>query len=226
MIYSDQFTDRLTIVISRIGSIAETARKLSVAESTVRKWRDGGSDPQRKHLINLAKYGDVSLAWLVSGEGDMKPSQGVSEKIAEYNIGSEFDYVPQYDIEVSAGSGKFEQQSDIVGKLAFSRKWLKNKGLNVTDLVIVRAIGDSMVPTIRDNSLLLVETRQEKFTGDGIYVIIHDGTIIAKRLQRDLNTGGLLILSDNPAYQPIKLTQKEAEDIYIIGKVIWSGGEI
>lgn len=68
---SDQFTDRLKVVIKRIGGVAKTARKTSVAESTVRSWRDGNSDPQRQHIIPLAIEAGVSIAWLVAGQPPM-----------------------------------------------------------------------------------------------------------------------------------------------------------
>jgi len=67
----DLFTDRLKKVVTIIGSVAKTARKLSIAESTVRKWRDGASDPQLQFVIKLAKEAKVNLAWLASGEGEM-----------------------------------------------------------------------------------------------------------------------------------------------------------
>lgn len=72
--YPDQFTDRIKAVINRLDSVANTARIIGVSEGTVRSWRDGNSDPQRKHIVELSKAADVSIAWLAAGEGSMEAS--------------------------------------------------------------------------------------------------------------------------------------------------------
>lgn len=76
---SDQFTDRLKVVIKRIGGVTKTARKARVAESTVRSWRDGNSDPQRQHIIPLAVEAGVSIAWLVAGQPPMLQEELVAK---------------------------------------------------------------------------------------------------------------------------------------------------
>lgn len=64
---TDHFTDRLSLVIKMLGGVARTARIAGVAESTVRSWRDGNSEPQRPFLIPLANEAGVHLAWFVEG---------------------------------------------------------------------------------------------------------------------------------------------------------------
>lgn len=70
---SDLFTDRLKLVIQELGGAAATARICGIAESTVRNWRDRKTEPQRPHLIPIAKGAGVSIAWLVAGELPMQP---------------------------------------------------------------------------------------------------------------------------------------------------------
>ena len=72
--YPDQFSSRIKVVINRLDSVANTARIIGVSEGTVRSWRDGNSDPQRKHIVELSKAADVSIAWLAAGEGSMEAS--------------------------------------------------------------------------------------------------------------------------------------------------------
>lgn len=83
-----------------------------------------------------------------------------------------------------------------------------------------------MAPTIREGSLVLVDTRKERPKEDGIYVLMVDGHLMAKRLQLDLASGGLYIRSDNPAYREQHLTKEQASHLYIIGRVVWAGGEV
>ena len=87
-INSDPFTDRLKVVIKRLGGVANSARMADVAESTVRKWRDGQSEPQRPYLIPLASKAGVSIAWLVAGELPMlheDQAPGVREDQKKYD---------------------------------------------------------------------------------------------------------------------------------------------
>lgn len=81
---SDQFTDRLKVVIHALGGVASAARTAGVAESTVRKWRDGESDPQRQYMAPLAAAAGVSLAWLVAGED----GKDIQEERALYEAGA------------------------------------------------------------------------------------------------------------------------------------------
>ena len=82
-----------------------------------------------------------------------------------------------------------------------------------------------MSPTISDGSLALVDTRKERVQEDGIYVLMVDGHLIAKRLQADFR-GGVYIRSDNEAYRDEHLNADEAANLYISGRVVWAGGEI
>lgn len=146
--------------------------------------------------------------------------QSIVEKDAEFVL------VPRYNVEAGAGAGRVVERESEIGKLAFRRDWLAQKGVAVKDLAVIRVKGDSMAPTIRDGSLVLVDTRQEKVAEDGIYIIMKDGHLVAKRLQVDFATGGVFIKSDNPAYHQQHVAKDAAEGLYIIGRAIWAGGEV
>ena len=47
------------------------AKELDLAERTVIRWENGHSSPVLKDLINLAKFFDVSVAYLI-GETDQR----------------------------------------------------------------------------------------------------------------------------------------------------------
>lgn len=61
----------MKVLVGALGSIAEVARKSGLAESTVKKWVDGKSDPSRERCIALARGTGASLAWVVAGAGPM-----------------------------------------------------------------------------------------------------------------------------------------------------------
>lgn len=180
----------------------------------------GKNAPASTLIRGLVSLG-INANWLLTG---IKPML-MADLAHTQDIGVEFALVPQHDIEVSAGHGRTEQRESEIGKLAFRRDWLRQKGLLAKDLVVVRITGDSMSPTIRDGALVLVDTRVEHVKEDGIYVLVVDDRIMAKRMQRDFK-GGVFIRSDNPAYREQHLTAEEASGLYVIGRVIWAGGEV
>lgn len=72
---SDAFSARVQELAVMAGSIAALARKCGASESVVRKWRDGNADPSRERCIALARGMDVSLVWVMTGEGPMLASE-------------------------------------------------------------------------------------------------------------------------------------------------------
>ncbi len=131
--------------------------------------------------------------------------------------------MPRYDVTASAGSGSFIDAENIKDKLSFSTKWLEHIGLNVKNAALLNANGDSMEPTIKDGSVLLLKLDEDEIKDGSIYVIQISGQTFVKRLKRDLK--GVQILSDNPVYEPQHLTYAELEDspMTIAGRVVWFG---
>ena len=75
------FSDRIRLLIQRVGSATEIARMCGFSEGVVRSWRDGNTDPSRARCVTLAKTLGISLVWLVAGEGSiqMDPSANIQD---------------------------------------------------------------------------------------------------------------------------------------------------
>lgn len=67
------FSDRIKLLIQRVGSATEIARLCGFSEGVVRSWRDGNTDPSRARCVTLARTLGISLVWLVAGEGAILP---------------------------------------------------------------------------------------------------------------------------------------------------------
>lgn len=65
------FSDRIKLLIQRIGSVTQIARMCGFSEGVVRSWRDGNTDPSRARCVTLARTLGISLMWLVAGEGSI-----------------------------------------------------------------------------------------------------------------------------------------------------------
>ncbi|MFM9597740.1 helix-turn-helix transcriptional regulator, partial [Streptomyces scabiei] len=84
---------------------------------------------------------------------------------------------------------------------------------------------DSMHPTIISGESLVVDTSPLDNFLDGIYVIDLDSHLLVKRLQRQF-TGGIKILSDNPAYEAQLVPQESLDQLHIVGRVVWMGKDL
>lgn len=217
---TDHFSGRLKLAIGS-ESTNSFAKKCGIRESTIRGYLSG-SIPSLDKAAILAKAAQVDLTWLATGAGQMRPKEGVAE---ENTLEDEFAMIPGYSIQVAAGTGTLPSNEKPSRKLAFRRKWLRFRGLNEQDLVLVFAKGDSMEPTISDNNTLMIDTSQRELSDGSIYVIRTDHHLIVKRVQQLWNKG-ILLLSDNKEYKEQLVEPNEADDLEVIGRVVWIGKDV
>lgn len=129
--------------------------------------------------------------------------------------------VPRLTVEASAGNGAAALGEEVFDSFLFSRKWLREHGLEAGKLSAVRVIGDSMEPLLREGDDLLVDLSPRPFR-DGIYVLRLDGNLLVKRVTSQ-GMGRYTLLSQNLAYPPITVA---ANDLELIGRVVWKSGRI
>lgn len=245
---ADGFGEPLSVeqVIERLGSalLARTQSEwmtlLEVQPETVRTWRKRGAVPIAK-IARAASISGRPMEWFTRpyfptetserkifprSEKQIIQSEGltVGEESAAYGDLQEFLYVPQLSVTTSAGNGHAIDQEIEVGKFAFRRSWIQRKGLNPLQLSVITARGRSMEPTVRDGDILLVDTSEQTRLTEGMYVIDYGGESRCKRLM-PLFDGGLKICSDNPDYPPEELKPGQVDQIRVVGRVIWVGGE-
>lgn len=82
----DSFGDRLRYIVDIVGSVAAVSRKTSISASTIKGYIEETNDPTRKKLIALADVGNVSLEWLATGKGDMRPWEKTSSENSITNL--------------------------------------------------------------------------------------------------------------------------------------------
>jgi hypothetical protein len=92
-------------------------------------------------------------------------------------------------------------------------------------LALIQVQGDSMEPTLHAGDLALIDRGIDGVKDDGIYVVVVDGRLQVKRIQR-LMDGSLLIKSDNPRYDPETISPLRVETVQIVGRVIWIGRRV
>lgn len=129
--------------------------------------------------------------------------------------------VPRLPLGASAGPGLLPGEELPIGAFRFSARWLREQGLDPTQLSAIRVEGDSMEATLRDGDEILVD-RSPRNWRDGIHVVRSGDALMVKRL--DLaHPGVIALISDNPAYRTIELRPDEVE---VIGRVVWKSGRL
>jgi transcriptional regulator with XRE-family HTH domain len=78
------FSDRIKLLIQRVGSATEIARMCGFSEGVVRSWRDGNTDPSRARCVTLARTLGISLVWLVAGEGAIQTDTTAPTREEQY----------------------------------------------------------------------------------------------------------------------------------------------
>lgn len=238
----------------RLLNKSQFATLLGISGAYVTDLESGKNQKISLPLAKLICYEfGVNLDWLLTGEGpkyregyplrtpsteekDLSSVQtpehltfatsAVSEE--EKKKAKELGYtlVPRYDVLASAGGGADVHSEQVVDHLAFKTAWLKtDMGLAPNHLTLISAVGDSMEPTIREGDLLLIDHTQDQVTEDAIYVLRHDGLLIAKRLQKALD-GTIYIRSDNTIYKELTVSKDNLADLRIVGRVVWFGRKI
>lgn len=203
-------------------NVSAFSRESGLGESLLRQYI-AGSKPGLDKAAAIAKAGKVNLLWLATGEGSMSIAADASAP-AQSEL-SDFALIPGYNVQVSAGNGSIPGNEEPTRRLAFRHRWLKYRGLNEKDLVMVFTKGDSMEPTIADNNTLMVDTSDTDPQDGGIYVIRNDGHLLVKRTQ--IAPGqGVWLISDNKEYDKLLVKFDKTEDLEVIGKVVWIGKDI
>lgn len=86
--------------------------------------------------------------------------------------------------------------------------------------IALKIKGESMMPQICNGDTVIVRLQADADTGDTVIVLVGDGEATCKKLKKDV--GGVWLMPNNPAYEPLYYTNKEITElpVTVIGKVI------
>ncbi len=129
--------------------------------------------------------------------------------------------VPRLLVSASAGPGRANDQEQPFDSFRFSTRWLREQGLEAAHLSAIAVEGDSMEPLLKAGDEVLVDGSPQPFR-DGIHVVRLEDTLLVKRVAAQ-GGGRLMLLSSNTAYPPVEVA---AEEIEIVGRVVWKSGRL
>lgn len=162
---------------------------------------------------------NVSARWLMEG-GD--PDRGSDDAPLEQQAREMgLALVPELELGYSMGGGSIFSDYRQTGFVPFQRDWLRGfmRG-TFADLFVARGEGDSMLPTLMDGDVVLIDTSQKAIDKqDRIWAISYGDLGMIKRIRR-LPNGVYRISSDNPVVEALEVADDE---MHVVGRVVWVG---
>jgi phage repressor protein C with HTH and peptisase S24 domain len=201
----------------------EVAEQARVNRSFVYDIMRGRSEhPNLERLDKVAAVIKVDRGWLLHGNGQVEGDEPVSDERRDA-----FVAIPSVAVTASMGGGMIVAEEVENGEpYHFKSSWITHRlRANPANLRILHVEGDSMMPTLHDGDVVLVDLARALPTPPGIFVLFDGMGLVAKRLEHIPNSDPpqVRIISDNAFYTPYERT---AEEIKIIGRIRWFGREI
>ena len=166
----------------------------------------------------LAQFFAVDEAHLASESSMVKEK---SYKPPAKRALSEYVDVPRLPIGASAGPGAVPDEENPFDAFKFSRRWLEEQGLEGAQLSAITVEGDSMEPLLINGDEILIDRSTRPFR-DGVHVVRLGDTLMVNRVA-SAGAGRCALLSQNMAYPPVVV---DADELEIIGRVVWKGGRV
>lgn len=213
---ADRLQERLE---ARGISQNELARRVGVSQPTI--WKIlAGRTQATAHLRKIARVLETSEEYLL-GESNA-PGVAVTERPQSDECADpDLVEIDMIDLSYGMGGGTFLDSDHVeVEKVSFSRSWIRQFTSSPPQfLASTRGIGDSMMPTIHDRDVVIIDKSQKRIDmslGDKIWAIVYGGVGMIKRL-RPQPDGTVKISSDN---QLIRDELATDGDLFIVGRVI------
>lgn len=153
---------------------------------------------------------EITINWVLLGESGMKLIER-EEEIYKIRLIDR--------INASCGGGGYCDEEAEEKYIYIDKKSANRLGIiRSEDVEAIRAVGDSMMPTIKEDSTVLVDRTKNILNSSGVYVVNTVNGLFIKRVSLNPN-GGVDLISDNKNYETITMP---AEEVTIVGKVIGS----
>jgi phage repressor protein C with HTH and peptisase S24 domain len=189
-------------------------------------------------FLYVGKKTNISLDWLVTGEGPMYRGNAQIAPTEAQNAcpippgepqwmspeaapSMGYTLVPKVQARLSAGTGSLDTEGKVIGYYAFKTDFLRRKG-RAGKMLLMDVAGDSMEPEILNGDTVLIDESQDSIIAGGLFAVGIEQEVFVKYLYRV--PGKLILKSKNPEYDPIEVDMNGdiADTVRIVGRVVWS----
>ncbi len=211
MYYSNDIAKKIKILVKNKNiSLKEMFSSIGLGQNTMANLKT--SMPKADNLAKIADYLNCSVDYLLgrTNNTEVNTVSNTIKNSKSLDI-SEIEplkcrIIPLYETRVSAGTGSWLSDDIPV-------EWMtipQNEQTQKADYML-RVVGDSMQPKYFEGDFLLVKESPSILEGEiGIFIVNSESFV------KKMGRGELISL--NPAYEPIQLT--EYDDVRCAGKVI------
>lgn len=219
--------ENLAAAMERVGiNQSQLADRVGIKQPSIARLLKGETRTTRA-LDLIARALDTTPAYLKGETSDPSPKAletRLANRVDEPRLPENSVLIPQLEIGYSMGGGSVFDDYAHKAMIPFPREWLAPMIRGAfSDLFVARGEGDSMMPTLLDGDLVIVDTAQKSIQQqDRLWCLSYGDLGMIKRV-RALPGGGVEINSDNPAVSPI--TAHDGE-MHVIGRVIWIGRRV
>lgn len=214
--------------------------KLDIAKETLDNLLQGA--PASDNIIQKLKDGFVlNHQWLLDGKGPMlqtevtQPQQVTTpnpqpplastqgnKQSPHCSCDVDLLFVPRIKAQLSAGNGSLVTDENVAAHYSFKSDWLHTKG-QPKQMVILFVSGTSMQPDICHNDMVMIDQSQTTVIPGNIYAVGVDDAILVKCV--DVAPGQIILRSKNQEFPPIHIERKNADQVKILGRVVWMARE-
>ncbi len=225
--------ERLKKIVDDIGGVTAAAESVGVVRKTIYDWIKDWTRIPLHSAFKICDKAGVTLEWVITGRGrsldSLKTQRGIDDMLGIKRTTRNWNdqdivLIRQLSIQASAGPGAMGGDLEAVDFIGIATDTFRRLGVSPDLTEVIRARGDSMLPTISDGSIILVNRSVHEFQGGGIYVFSVGEDIRLKRLQRRID-GGLIVISDNEKLYPreeLPVERLVELNFTVHGKVIWT----
>ena len=198
---------------SEITRALDLPRDASVADAVGAIDKDAMASRLREGIGHVQELMDRAAAAsvLLAGQASDRDSPARDRHDGDVAV---IPFAP--DVRLAAGTGEvvFEESREV--SIAVAADALASWA-GPARLTCVRAVGDSMEPTIRDGDLVAVDSGRTDPLDGHLFAVRTDAGLVVKRLRQ--TRGRWLLISDNPTHAP----RPTGKDDRIVGQIAWCG---
>lgn len=183
---------------------------------TIQQWENGTTAPKRTRLKAVGEVLGLSMADLGLDAPEDKQDTGMIDLDAHPDLVR----IRKVQLRLQAGVNGFSVEADEGdgAPIFFRAEWLQQRGYKPYNLIALKIVGLSMIPTLYPDDMVVVNTADTDPKDGKVYAVNYEGEPVIKRMVRD---GGVWWLaSDNPDQRRFPRKECTEGSCIIVGQVI------
>lgn len=207
--------DRLKKIMN-VSDDKDVAKKLGIDSKNYSRYKRNNKLPL-KEVFQFCLENNIIINSLLTGDHPL-----ALKTISHLEIKNILDNeiaIPYYnDVQASCGDGCFAVEPKDKKYIVFDKE--KHSLLNSTTEAI-NSFGDSMIPLVKEDSIVFIDRSKTDIIDSGIYLFIYEDMLYLKVLVREINSPDTIKAVPLNQIYPI-MTINNLDSFRILGKFIYS----